>query len=397
MLDVSGLGGTIKTVLNSANYLATQDYEVEIVSVFRHHKKFFFDVDDRVTIQVMHNRFTKKRKQKNFLLTMVDRRKSFLINKDDEALGLFSPVSDLKLISWLRSVKKDQIVVTTRPSLNILANKFLRKGVIHIGQEHLNFDVYEKRMRRDILKHYPKMNAVLTLTNKDTLRYKEVLPNASIQKLTNSIPIEDVKGVDYTNKVIVAAGRLVDQKGFDLLIKSFSLIKDEFPDWKVKIYGQGKEYVNLEFLIQENELYNQVHLMGPSRTMNQDLSKASIYALTSRYEGFGMVIAEAMAVGLPVVSFNCPEGPEEIISHGEDGYLVSAEDINEFSMYLKKLMNDQDLRTKLGNNAKINVKRYSTSSIGQEWVKLLNSFRSEENNDLEDLQSGTDSLYKTVR
>ena len=375
LFDIYGVGGTVRTTVNTANFLARNGYEVEIVSLFRYQKDMFFPLDPRIKISVIHSRLRSAVKGRNLLIRYFDRNRSrsLLIHRDDEAFHLFSPISDIKLFLWIRSIR-DSIIITTRPSFNIFAAKYAHKSNILIGQEHLNFSIYPEKMKTDIQKNYPKLDYLLTLTDKDTLQYKKIFEGSKLQvmKIPNSIPpLKDVKA-SLEEKVIISAGRLVPQKGYDLLIKSFALIKDKYPDWIIKIFGKGRDLSKLQDLIHETNTYNNIFILPPRQNIEEEFAKSSIYALSSRYEGFGMVIVEAMAVGLPVVSFDCPEGPGEIITNNQDGYLVEEENIVEFANKLETLITNRELRLEMSKSALNNVQRYSMDNIGKLWIELLN-------------------------
>ncbi|WP_207707747.1 glycosyltransferase family 4 protein [Romboutsia faecis] len=368
----------MRTVLNVANYLAENGYDIEIISVFKFNKEASFYIDPRIKIKVLVDR---KKSNGSGITGKIksDLRKirSFVIHPDDEAYSFFSLFSDIKMIRYLKTIKKG-ILITTRPSFNILATKYINKNVTLIGQEHLNITIYPARMKNSIIKSYGKLDYLATLTDADTKDYEDLLNNqkVSVIKLTNSVPrLEHVKS-NLENKVIIAAGRLVNQKGFDLLIDAFEIVKERYPDWKVKIFGKGRDKRDLTLRIIEKGLYNHVLLMGPTNDIELELENASIFALSSRYEGFGMVIVEAMQCGVPVVSFDCPRGPGEIITHGEDGILVEDGNINEFAKELMNLMGNYEKRKELGNNAIDSVKKYEIDVIGNEWIKLFEKIKS---------------------
>ena len=382
IFDIYGMGGTGRTVLNIANYLVNNNYDVEIISVFKHKKEAFFHIDPKIKITVLVNKTSKVnlKTMKGKFINLLMKSKSILIHPDDEAIHFFNKFSDIQIYRAIKSIKEG-ILITTRPSFNIFASKFVNKNVVVIGQEHLNFSIYPKRMKKSILKSYPKLNYLATLTDEDTQDYKRLLKDKKVKviKLTNSIPKMNSTPSKLESKVILAAGRLVPQKGFDLLIESYKMIKDKYPDWKVKIFGAGRDKNLLQEKIIESGLYNHVLLMGPTTNIELELEDASIYALSSRFEGFGMVIVESMQSGVPVVSFDCPKGPGEIISHREDGILVENGNVKEFANALMELMEDKEKRKKYGKNAIKNVKRYEISNIGKEWIKILNEIEVKHN------------------
>ena len=213
----------------------------------------------------------------------------------------------------------------------------------------------------------------MTLTDADTKGYLEQIPTMKnkIIKVPNAIPnLRSFEEMER-NKDIIAAGRLVPQKGFDLLIEAAPKILQKHPDWKIKIFGKGRDEKYLKDLINEHGLQGKVLLMGPSKEIEKEMAQGGIYVLSSRYEGFGMVIVEAMQMGLPVVSFDCPEGPREIIKDGYDGILVANGDLDGLANSINMLIENPQLREELAENAKCRVKRFNMANIGSIWNECL--------------------------
>ncbi|WP_026909348.1 glycosyltransferase family 4 protein [Paucisalibacillus globulus] len=374
--NIYGMGGTVRTVLNTTNYLAEKGYNIEIISVFRKQKEPFFEINPKVSVTAIHDLYKLKKRKKGLkekIFNRLMRLKSIFIHRSESAYNQFSIITDLKLLSYIKSLKSG-VLVSTRPSLNLFVAKHATNKVVKVGQEHINFESHDEELKRSIIKSYPKLEYLITLTDKDNDNYKEIFKNSKIKirKITNSVIDLNYEKSQLNQKTILAAGRLDYVKGYDLLINAFSVVAAKHPDWNLKIFGKGAEKKKLEKQIQEKHLYKNVFLMGPTNKLQEEFNKASIFAVSSRMEGFGLVIVEAMQKGVPVVSFDCPHGPSEIINHGEDGLLVNNGDVVRLAESLIKLIEDEKLRRKLGNNAYENASRFSIEQIGREWEDFFN-------------------------
>ena len=180
-------------------------------------------------------------------------------------------------------------------------------------------------------------------------------------------------GVIPRRRMVVAAGRLGVEKGFDLLIRAFAEVAEANRDWALEIYGEGGERDALQTLIEDLELSERVQLRGSVENLDAVFAEASVFALSSRYEGFPNALAEAMAAGMAVVSYDCQSGPSVLIDDGVDGLLVPAESVCELAKALGKLMADDALRQRLGRAAERVVAQFSKDAVLSEWEALLES------------------------
>ena len=374
LLHAYGLGGTIRTTLNLVDQLsATHRTEVASVVRRRRHPRLPFPIGLRVTVLDDQRRQSKDR---GFGRALLRRLPSLLIHPEDYAYPFCSLWTDVRLVRWLRA-QPAGVVVTTRPALNLLAARLCPPGVTVVGQEHMNFDAHRPALDHDLRRHYPRLDALTVLTEHDREDYERLLGAAPTRlvRIPNAVPPLGGGRSALDRPVVLAAGRLTGQKGFDLLIRAFAPVARAHPEWSLRIYGAGPLRAALQRSILELELHNNVYLMGPTLHLGEALAEASLFALSSRFEGFGMVIVEAMSKGVPVVSFDCPRGPGEIIHHGRDGLLVPNGDVEAFSDALNELIADPARRAQLGAGALETAQAYGTGAIGARWETLLEELR----------------------
>lgn len=225
------------------------------------------------------------------------------------------------------------------------------------------------------IKYYPQATKLVSIS-KGTDSYFSWMPenkraviNNPINHINTPCEVESQNG----RKLIVSAGRLQKVKNYELLIDSFAKIYKKIPEWDLIIYGEGSERENLEKMIFELKLDNRVFLPGLVSPVENYIKKASIFCLSSTSEGFGNVIIEAMSLGIPVISTNCPTGPSEIICNEEIGVLVPTKDTAKMSEAILDLANNEKKRKKLSVAGLERSKDYSLPSITEKWIDLINS------------------------
>ncbi|MFH8580796.1 glycosyltransferase family 4 protein [Streptomyces zaomyceticus] len=369
-------GGTIRTTFTLAEELAER-HEVEIVSVFRHRDRPLLGLPSGVTLR-----------------HLVDLRKDSpgydgdhpefhrpaeVFPRGDGRWKQYSALTDTRIGEHLRGVEAD-VLVGTRPGLNVHLTRQARRGPVLVGQEHLILDGHSVRLRRDIGHEYALLDAVTTVTEADARAYRKLgLPGVRVQSVPNSVPAPSVPPADPAAKTVVAAGRLTRVKRYDLLIDAFAEVVADHPDWKLRIYGTGDAVQDVKApltrQIKERGLGEQVFLMGSVTPLEPELAKGSIAAVTSQRESFGMTIVEAMRCGLPVVSTDCPHGPREIIADGVDGFLVPVDDTAAYARTLRRLVEDDELRAKTARAALDASTRFDPARIAARhealWTELV--------------------------
>ena len=373
LMNAYGMGGTIRTTLNLVEELA-ETHEVELITVLRRRERPLFPFPEGIEVTSVDDRRRSAQEENppGWLARMLRKRRSLLVHPEDWAFAASNMWSDVLLIRKLRSLDGG-ILITTRPAFNVIAAKFTPARVVTVAQEHLNYHAHRPGLAREIKRHYAKLDALVVLTHDDRRDYGDLLAKAAtrVVRITNALPRLSGEPVRAREKIVLGAGRLTWQKGFDLLLDAFVPVAEKHPDWKLRIYGDGVRRWRLKRRIIRQGVYNNVFLMGATQRLGEMMSRASVFALSSRYEGFGMVIVEAMSKGLPVVSTDCPRGPSEIIDNGRDGILVPNEDVEALTRGILELIEDDERRAEYGRAALEKSHTFDISVIGAQWTSLI--------------------------
>ncbi|UTJ05791.1 glycosyltransferase family 4 protein [Arcobacter roscoffensis] len=345
---INGSGGLERVLSIKASYFTDVfNYEVNILTLNDGNKNIFFDFSRNIKFHDIKinksNPFTFISSYKNGIQNVIENiLPDIIIVCDDGLKGMLFPIIFGKKIPTIyeRHAAKE----------------------LNINSKLLFFLI------RPILNMFDKF---VLLTNGNKLDWKGV----NSQVINNPIPLENYNP-DYIfekkEKIVLAVGSNSFHKGFDLLINSWKIVHEKYPEWNLKIFGKKNPRLGLESLIDLYNLSSSIQLNNPEKNISEKYKSASIYALSSRHEGFGMVLVEAMSFGVACVSFDCPHGPKDIISNGEDGFIVENGNINKFADKLIYLIENENKRLEFGHKALENVKRFDIENIALEWERLFN-------------------------
>ena len=218
-----------------------------------------------------------------------------------------------------------------------------------------------------------KADAVVALTEGDAKDWKAY--NDNVHVIQNIVTLnESGFYTSFMQKSVIYVGRFSKQKDIDSLLRIWAIIHQQYPDWQLDIYGEGELKDNYLSIIQK--MNANINVFQPTANIMEVYREHSILLLTSLYEPFGLVLPEAMSCGLPVVAFDCPYGPADIITDGVDGYLIADRNVELFAQRVGHLISDYDLRVQMGKAAVISSQRYQASSIMPQWIQLFEQLTS---------------------
>lgn len=294
-----------------------------------------------------------------------------LINKE-----VAYPITEKKrMIEEIKAFNPDLTIGVGRGALflGLISDKISGKK---IGWQHSSYDCFMNlgdnivwsNLNRFVIKQLNNLDCHLVLTEKDKIKYK----NNSLQceVMPNFLKKTSMQSSSMSNKVMVAIGRLAPEKQFDQLVEIWSKFHIEFPDWKLKIYGDGPEEENIRKIINKFELKNSIEMCGFEPNIVDVLSKASVMLMTSKFEGFPLVILEAFSVGVPVISYDI-DGASSLIEDEREGYLIPLWDKNIFVDKMKILVQNNELISYMNKNCIDKAKQFSEEVILNRWKTLV--------------------------
>lgn len=345
--DMYSMGGTERVVSLIANEFAKK-YVVEIISLYKRNERVFYNLDSKIEVRN-------------------------IFEKEFHPIQLYYSYLYSATKKFLKDYKTDIFICAGMGMVGLTI--YMGKRAKYIAWEHFNA-LHGKVggvmwLGRVIAAKYA--DGVITLTKKDmNLFIERFKPKAKIHQIYNPTEIAKLSDqYDEESKLIVTVGWINNQKGYDMLVEVAKKVFYKHPDWKWHIYGDGPLKENIISLIEENSLSDNVKLMGRTNKMNELYQKYSMYVMTSRFEGFAMVNIEAHYAKLPIVSFNCNCGPDEIIQDGVNGYLVDCFDIDKMAEKINYLIENPNIRIEMSRNTMLDKEKLQMENVIKEWGKIL--------------------------
>lgn len=248
-------------------------------------------------------------------------------------------------------------------------------GMQHIAWEHCHFDEdLGKAARRGARRLAARWcDQVVVLTERDRQRWIEALrPRSEVVCIPNPLPFPmPASPAPRADRQVLAMGRLVAAKGFDVLLRAWGKVVVQAPEWKLVIHGEGEERDALAALVDQLGLGNTVSMPGISHDAALAYARASVFCLSSRYEGFGLVLIEAMAFGLPLVSTDCETGPRELLTPGQDALVVPTDDADALADALLRVIRQPEEASRLGAAARQKAEAFALERIARRWDALV--------------------------
>ena len=363
--------GTERILSDKMNYLVKRyGYDITFITYEQGNHPMAFSLDKRIRVIDLNTRFFPLYK-----LNPVRR----VIAKSFQKRKLKSKLHDV-----LSVVNPDFVVLTTYDfdkygSILTLPYRFVIESHICITDVRQEF-----RQHNVILKffgkyldsiHFKIMNkadALISLTSADKTNWEKHV-NIPIFVIPNLVTVypNDISCYSERSNRIICVGRLTRQKGFDYLIKAWAMISKKYPTWRIDIFGHGDMETTLNRMIIDYKLSDCTRINEQSDNIYEEYETSSIFVLSSRYEGFGLVLVEAMSCGVPCISFDCPNGPAELITHGEDGLLVPLGDIEKLAESIEWMITHEEERLRMSNNVRQKAKQYTAEVIMPQWVELF--------------------------
>lgn len=363
-------GGVERVLTLKANYFAEHfGYDITIILTEGKDKPLFYPLSEKIKVINLNIGFEE-------LWSCSFAKKVFVyLKKQRQFKKAFT--------NELMRLRPDITISLLRREINFIND--IKDGSRKIGELHVNranyrnFEANDSNFIKNLFAKFWMHNLVSKLKQLDRFVVLTEEDKKAWSELKNVLVIPDPLSFTPTQhsplieKRVIAVGRYVYQKGFDLLLQAWSKIEKQYPDWQLAIYGDGNRTPYEQQMKDLGIDGTRCHLNGPTANIQQEYINSSIFAFSSRFEGFGMVLVEAMACGLPVVSFACPCGPKDIIRDCEDGLLVENGNVDVFAANLSQLMQNTSMCISMATAGKTNVRRFCMEQIAKQWKVIFES------------------------
>ena len=361
-------GGMERVLTMKANYFAEHfGYDVTIILTDGKEKPIFYPLSDKVKVINLDIGFEE-------LWTCSFLKKIFFYLKKQH---LYKKLLNRELMR----IRPDITVSMLRREINFIND--IQDGSKKIGEIHINRanfrnfegnnalkNLFSKFWMNSLLSKLQRLDRFVVLTEKDKEAWVE-LNNVCV--IPNPLSFTSTRHSDLSEKRIIAVGRYCHEKGYDLLLKAWGIVQNRTTDWRLEIFGEGDRTQYEEMVDTLNLDRHRCILNGRSSKIQDEFLNSSLSVCSSKFEGFGLVITEAMACGLPVVSFDCPWGPRAIISDGEDGMLVENGNVDKLAEALVLMIQNPERRKAMADKAIENVQRFRIDQIAGLWKSLFES------------------------
>lgn len=368
-------GGTERVVSVKANYFAEYlGYDVTVIVTEGNKGNSFFPLSEKVKVVNLglgfEDLWNKPFLNKIFLYLKKQRKYKKLLTNE------------------LLRIRPDITITTLRREINFIndVNDGSRKiGELHLSRSNyrgvedrescLFYKLFSRWWKKKVLSDLKRLDKLVVLNENAVLDWPEL---KNVMMIPDPLPLNLSAKSALQSKRIVTIGRYSYEKGYDYLLKIWAIVEKQFPDWQLNVYGMGDPTSYVKLMDELSIDPRRCHLNSSLVDVESEYLRSSILVQPSRTEGFGLVLVEAMACGLPVVAFDCENGPRSLITDGENGFLIPAFDISLFSDRLMRLMNDGELRSVMGERGSQKSKKYHISKIAIQWKDLFDELMQDE-------------------
>lgn len=288
-----------------------------------------------------------------------------------------------KLNAELMRIRPDITDSLLRREINFITK--IKDGSKKIGELHVNranyrnFEandtnwlkqLFAKFWMQNLITHLKRLDKFIVLTEEDKAAWTEL---DNVVAIHNPVSFKPASVSPLTEKRVIAVGRYVYQKGFDLLLHAWKKVEAQCPDWELVVYGDGDRAPYIQLQKELGIDAGRCHLNAPTNQIQKEYVNSSVFAVSSRFEGLSMALLEAAACGLPIVSFACPCGPRDLITDGKDGLLVEKENVDALADSLVRVMKSPELREAMGCAILKKAELFRIEHIAMQWKQLFES------------------------